>query len=265
MPCVVGELVPRSGSVFCRPLQRIISKMTVGSPNVLPDRDAHASPSDAQGRISHTVGVLQGDLVNIDVRNVVWHTHPVGKSDRAKQKEQKPLVFWFTGLSGSGKSTLAGLFEQYLYSNGFHSYLIDGDNVRHGLNRDLGFGDGDRVENIRRVGELGKLMVDAGLIVLAAFISPFARDRALVRHMLDAGEFVEVYLDAPLGICEMRDPKGLYRRARAGEIRHFTGIDSLYEPPLEAEIVLTTGVQSQEQSLQSLIAEAARYLNTKID
>lgn len=199
--------------------------------------------------------------MNSDVRNVVWHAHSVGKSDRAKQKEQKPLVFWFTGLSGSGKSTLAGLFERYLFSNGFHSYLIDGDNVRHGLNRDLGFGDGDRVENIRRVGELSKLMVDAGLIVLAAFISPFARDRALVRHMLNVGEFVEVYLDAPLGACEMRDPKGLYRRARAGEIKHFTGIDSPYEPPSEAEIVLATGRQTQEESLRALIIAAERFID----
>lgn len=176
-------------------------------------------------------------------RNLVWHPHQITRHDRARRNGQRPFVIWFTGLSGSGKSTLAGALEERLFAAGHHCYLLDGDNIRHGLNRDLGFGDADRVENIRRVGELCKILVDAGLIVIAGFISPFARDRAMVRHLLEPGEFVEVYLDTPLAVCERRDPKGLYRKARAGEIRHVTGIDSPYEPPEDAEVVLDTAAR----------------------
>ncbi len=175
--------------------------------------------------------------------NVVWHPHRITGSDRARLNGQRPFVVWFTGLSGSGKSTLAGALEERLFAAGLRSYLLDGDNLRHGLNRDLGFSDADRIENIRRVGELSKILVDAGLIVIAAFISPFARDRAMVRHLLEAGEFVEVHLNAPLAVCEQRDPKGIYRKARAGEVRHVTGIDSPYEAPDDAEIVLDTSVR----------------------
>lgn len=170
--------------------------------------------------------------------NIVWHAHAVDKESRAEQKGQKPLVIWFTGLSGAGKSTLAGALEQALAAQGKHTYLLDGDNVRHGLCGDLGFDDAARQENIRRVGEVAKLMVDAGLIVLTAFISPFRAERELVRNLLGADEFVEVFVDAPLAVCEERDPKGLYKKARAGEIKHFTGIDDPYETPLQPEIHL---------------------------
>ena len=149
--------------------------------------------------------------------NIVWHQHAVDKQSRAEQKGQKPLVIWFTGLSGAGKSTLAGALEQALAASGKHTYLLDGDNVRHGLCGDLGFDDAARQENIRRVGEVAKLMVDAGLIVLTAFISPFRAERELVRNLVGEGEFVEVFVDAPLAVCEERDPKGLYKKARAGE------------------------------------------------
>ncbi|MFQ2245377.1 adenylyl-sulfate kinase [Aeromonas enteropelogenes] len=170
--------------------------------------------------------------------NIVWHDHAVGKERRAELKGQKPLVIWFTGLSGAGKSTLAGALEQALAAAGKHTYLLDGDNVRHGLCGDLGFDDAARQENIRRVGEVAKLMVDAGLIVLTAFISPFRAERELVRNLLGEDEFVEVFVDAPLAVCEERDPKGLYKKARAGEIRNFTGIDSTYEAPEQPEIHL---------------------------
>ncbi|ABO91488.1 adenylylsulfate kinase [Aeromonas salmonicida subsp. salmonicida] len=170
--------------------------------------------------------------------NIVWHQHAVSKQSRSELKGQKPLVIWFTGLSGAGKSTLAGALEQALAVEGKHTYLLDGDNVRHGLCGDLGFDDAARQENIRRVGEVAKLMVDAGLIVLTAFISPFRAERELVRNLLGADEFVEVFVDAPLAVCEERDPKGLYKKARAGEIRNFTGIDSAYEAPKQPEIHL---------------------------
>ncbi|WP_421271833.1 adenylyl-sulfate kinase [Aeromonas taiwanensis] len=170
--------------------------------------------------------------------NIVWHDHAVDKQSRAEQKGQKPLVIWFTGLSGAGKSTLAGALEQALAAAGKHTYLLDGDNVRHGLCGDLGFDDAARQENIRRVGEVAKLMVDAGLIVLTAFISPFRAERDLVRNLVGEGEFVEVFVDAPLAVCEERDPKGLYKKARAGEITNFTGIDSAYEAPEQPEIHL---------------------------
>lgn len=147
-------------------------------------------------------------------------------------------MLWLTGLSGSGKSTLADAVEWRLYEMGFRTYLLDGDNVRHGLSGDLGFSDADRVENIRRIGETAKLMVHAGLIVLTAFISPFRADRQMVRDMLEPGEFIELYMDVPIEICEQRDPKGLYKKARAGEIKYFTGIDSAYEPPIDAELTI---------------------------
>jgi len=150
--------------------------------------------------------------------NVVWQSHKIGKAERSRSSGPKPCVLWFTGLSGSGKSTIADTLEVRLNEMGFLSYLLDGDNVRHGLNRDLGFSDADRVENIRRIAEVSKLFVDAGLIVLTAFISPFRADRDAARSIMGPGEFVEIYLDVPLSVCEARDPKGLYRKARAGEI-----------------------------------------------
>ena len=170
--------------------------------------------------------------------NVVWHDHPVTRESREQQHGHQGVVLWFTGLSGSGKSTVAGALEQALHRIGVSTYLLDGDNVRHGLCRDLGFSDDDRKENIRRVGEVAKLMVDAGLVVLTAFISPHRAERQMVRDLLDKGQFVEVFVDTPLSVCESRDPKGLYKKARAGELRNFTGIDSIYEAPEQPEIQL---------------------------
>jgi len=186
--------------------------------------------------------------------NVHWQAVDVHKASRAEQKRQKPVVLWFTGLSASGKSTIANLVEKKLHSVGKHTYLLDGDNVRHGLNKDLGFVDADRVENIRRVGEVAKLMVDAGLIVLTAFISPFRAERRMVREMLESHEFIEVFVDTPIEICEQRDPKGLYKKAREGEIKNFTGFDSPYEQPERADIHLDTGRISAEDAAEMIIA-----------
>jgi bifunctional enzyme CysN/CysC len=163
-------------------------------------------------------------------------------------------LLWFTGLSGAGKSTIANLVEKQLYSMGRHSFLLDGDNIRHGLNRDLGFTDADRVENIRRVGEVGKLMTDAGLIVLTAFISPFRAERDMVRAMLPAGQFVEIHIDTPLSVTESRDVKGLYKKARTGQLKNFTGIDSPYEPPTSPEIHVDTTRLSPEQAADLIVA-----------
>ncbi|MEZ5983694.1 MAG: adenylyl-sulfate kinase [Parvularculaceae bacterium] len=173
-------------------------------------------------------------------QNVHWQDLDIDKSSRAALKHQKPCVLWFTGLSGSGKSTVANLVEKRLHDLGRHTYILDGDNVRHGLNRDLGFTDEDRVENIRRVGETATLMVDAGLIVLVSFISPFASERRMARELVEDGEFLEVYISTPLNVCETRDVKGLYAKARRGEIKHFTGIDSAYEAPQNAELTIDT-------------------------
>ncbi len=186
--------------------------------------------------------------------NVFWHEHRVSKQARANQKSQKPCVLWFTGLSGSGKSTISNALEARLFALGHHSYLLDGDNVRHGLNKDLGFTDADREENIRRIGETAKLFVDAGLIVLTAFISPFRSDRAMVRNLVADDEFVEIFVDTPLEVCEARDPKGSYARARRGMIKNFTGIDSPYEPPREPEITLHTERDSVEECVEKIVA-----------
>jgi len=168
--------------------------------------------------------------------NIVWHDHRLSKEERAKMKHQKPCILWFTGLSGSGKSTIANAVEAKLFEMGRHTYLLDGDNIRRRLNKDLGFSDEDRIENIRRIGEVARLFVDSGLIVLTAFISPFQKDRDQVREMMEDGEFIEIFVDVPLEVCEQRDPKGLYKKARAGEITDFTGISSPYEPPVKPEI-----------------------------
>jgi len=186
--------------------------------------------------------------------NVVWHSHPVNQQDRADQKSQTPLVIWFTGLSASGKSTIAGALEQILTQQGYHTYLLDGDNIRHGLCGDLGFSDADRSENIRRVGEVAKLMTDAGLIALAAFISPFESDRNLVRDILPQGQFVEVFVDASLDVCRERDPKQLYAKADRGEIRCFTGIDSPYEAPRNPEVRIYADRLSVAEAVNQLLA-----------
>jgi len=172
--------------------------------------------------------------------DIVWHNASVTFEDRIKLKNQKPVVLWFTGLSGSGKSTVANEVEVKLLQLSKHSYLLDGDNVRHGLNKDLGFSDADRVENIRRIGEVAKLFVDSGTIVLTAFISPFISDRKQARDLLAEDQFLEVFIDTPIDVCEQRDPKRLYKKARKGEIKNFTGIDSVYEAPENPEIHVKT-------------------------
>ena len=186
---------------------------------------------------------------------VIWHQTHITKDDRAKQKNQVPKCIWLTGLSGSGKSTLANALEVALTQQGKHTYLLDGDNVRHGLNKNLGMSDEDRTENIRRVSEVAKLMVDAGLVVITAFISPFRADRDAARALFEDGEFVEVFADAPLEECEKRDPKGLYKKARAGEIKEFTGIDSPYEAPANAEVVINTAEHDIGECVRQLIAK----------
>jgi bifunctional enzyme CysN/CysC len=177
----------------------------------------------------------------------------VTREAHAAQKNQRPHLLWFTGLSGAGKSTIANLVEKRLLALGAHSFLLDGDNVRHGLNRDLGFTDADRVENIRRVGEVARLMTDAGLIVLTAFISPFRAERDMVRAMLPPGEFIEVHIDTPLDVAESRDVKGLYAKARAGRLANFTGIDSPYEAPLDPEIRVNTIDMTPEQAAEAIV------------
>ena len=186
--------------------------------------------------------------------NIVWHDHKITRAERSVNKNQKPCLLWFTGLSGSGKSTIANALDVALHKRGYHTFLLDGDNVRHGLCSDLGFSDDDREENIRRVGEVCKLFADAGLIVMSAFISPFTSDRRMVRKLFPAGEFIEVFMDTPLETCEERDPKGLYRKARSGEIKHFTGIDSPYEIPSHPELRLDTSTMSVEACVDTLIA-----------
>ncbi len=190
--------------------------------------------------------------------NIVWHDHQLNKEERSAMKAQKPCILWFTGLSGSGKSTIANAVEVRLANLKKHTYLLDGDNVRYGLNKDLGFTDTDRVENIRRIGEVSNLFADAGIIVLSAFISPFREDREIVRTLANEGEFIEVFIDTPLEVCEQRDPKGLYVKARKGEIPHFTGISSPYEVPEKAEIHIE-GELSIEESADIIV----NYLHDK--
>ncbi|BBE71645.1 sulfate adenylyltransferase subunit CysN [Oharaeibacter diazotrophicus] len=200
-----------------------------------------------------TVGAGMVDFGLRRATNVHWQALDVTKASRAEAKLQKPVILWFTGLSGAGKSTVANLVEKRLHSIGRHTYTLDGDNVRHGLNKDLGFTDADRVENIRRVAEAAKLFVDAGLIVLVSFISPFRSERRMARELVEAGEFVEVYVDTPLAVAETRDPKGLYRKAREGKIKNFTGIDSPYEAPENAELVLDTTTRPAEELAEQVV------------
>ena len=191
--------------------------------------------------------------------HIVWHHHHVTKEERIARLKQRPCILWFTGLSGSGKSTIANAVEGLLFERGHMTYLLDGDNIRHGLNGDLGFDDAARIENIRRIGEVSKLFVDAGMIVLSAFISPFCEDRDRVRALVGEGEFLEVFVDTPLAVCESRDPKGLYKKARAGEIPHFTGIDSPYEAPDAPEIHIKTDSCDVKACAEAVVA----YLETK--
>jgi bifunctional enzyme CysN/CysC len=211
-----------------------------------------------------TVGAGMIDFALRRASNVHWQALDVDKASRAAQKDQKPAVVWFTGLSGSGKSTIANLVEKRLSSLGKHTYILDGDNVRHGLNRDLGFTEEDRVENIRRVGEVAKLMVDAGLIVLVSFISPFAAERRMVRELLGEGEFLEIFVDTPFEECAKRDPKGLYAKALRGEMKNFTGVDSPYEAPDDPELHLKTVGRTTEElasEVEKLLVEHGIIFN----
>jgi bifunctional enzyme CysN/CysC len=187
-------------------------------------------------------------------QNIHWQAININKQAHAAIKGQRPFILWFTGLSGSGKSTIANLVEKKLYSLGKHTYLLDGDNVRHGLNKDLGFTDADRVENIRRIAEVAKLMVDSGQIVLVSFISPFCSERRMARELVEQGEFFEIFIDTPIQVAEQRDPKGLYKKMRRGELKNFTGIDSPYETPEHAEVRIDTTVQTPEQAVEQIVS-----------
>ncbi len=203
----------------------------------------------------HPTSNIQHPTLN----NIVWHKTHLNQEARSKLKNQKPCIVWFTGLSGSGKSTIANALEAKLYQLNHHTYLLDGDNIRHGLNRDLGFDEASRVENIRRIGEVAKLFVDSGVIVLTAFISPFVSDRAIVRSLVEEGEFIEVFIDTPIEVCQQRDPKGLYQKALSGEIKNFTGIDSPYEAPKKPEIHLKTDTITVDEGVNQIV----EYLKTK--
>jgi len=192
------------------------------------------------------------------INDVHWQTVDVDKLARSEAKGQRPCVLWLTGLSGAGKSTIANLVERQLHAAGCHTYLLDGDNLRHGLNQDLGFTAADRVENIRRTAEVAKLMVDAGLVVIVALISPFAHEREMARSLVEEGEFVEIFVDAPIEVAEQRDPKGLYKKARRGELRNFTGIDAPYERPEAPDLRLDTATLSPEQAADAILALLAR-------
>ena len=200
-----------------------------------------------------TIGVGMIDHALRRSSNISWHKMSINKKTRSELNSQKPCVVWFTGLSGSGKSTIANILEQKLHTIGKRTYLLDGDNVRHGLNKDLGFTDADRVENIRRVAEVSKLMVDAGLITLVSFISPFKSERQMARDLLSSDEFFEIFINTSLEECEKRDPKGLYKKARAGELKNFTGIDSLYEEPENPDLILDTASSNAEELTDQII------------
>ena len=186
-------------------------------------------------------------------QNTRWHEPTIKRQHREELNEHKGKILWFTGLSGAGKSTLAHALEEKLHDYGTRTYVLDGDNVRKGLCKDLGFSEQDRIENIRRIGEMSKIMMDAGLIVMTAFISPFRKDRRIVRELVDEGDFVEIFCDTPLNVCESRDIKGLYKKARAGEIPEFTGISSPYETPKQAELIVDTGNSTVEECVDEII------------
>jgi len=196
---------------------------------------------------------MTSDSSTITNENTTWQSQTVTRADRELLNEHKSAILWFTGLSGSGKSTLSNAVEAYLHQQGARTFVLDGDNIRQGLCNDLGFSDEGRKENIRRIGEVSKLMMDAGVITLTAFISPFRRDRRIVRDITNEGDFIEILCNATLEVCEKRDPKGLYKKARAGEIQDFTGISSPYEVPEHPEIIVETGTQTVEESVTQVI------------
>jgi bifunctional enzyme CysN/CysC len=236
----------------------------IGVGNISLDRDIPFDTFDANREMGgfilidpDTNETAGAGLINFALRrahNVHWQALEISRDAHASLKGHKPAILWFTGLSGAGKSTIANLVEKKLHSLGRHTMLLDGDNVRHGLNRDLGFTEADRIENIRRVAEISKLMADAGLIVLVAFISPFRQEREMARNLAQAGEFFEVFVDVPLALAEQRDPKGLYRKARAGQLKNFTGIDSPYEPPLTPEIRIDAASMSAADAAEAIAA-----------
>ncbi|AOJ86322.1 adenylyltransferase [Burkholderia sp. MSMB0856] len=247
---------------------RTLALNEIGVCNLSFDRPVAFDPYD---RNRHTGGFIVIDRFTNDTvgagmlhfalrraHNVHWQAVDVDRDARATQKSQTPRIVWLTGLSGAGKSTIANLVEQRLHALGNHTYLLDGDNVRHGLNRDLGFTEADRVENIRRVAEVARLMLDAGLITLVSFISPFRAERDMARALVGADEFVEVFVDTPLAVAEERDPKGLYKKARKGELKHFTGIDSPYEPPAQPELRIDTVAESPQAAADRIVAYLLR-------
>ncbi|HMN47187.1 MAG TPA: adenylyl-sulfate kinase, partial [Povalibacter sp.] len=264
---VTGSITTPKYKVNVNTLEHLAAKQLemneIGVCNLSLDRpvafDAYADNREMGGFIlidkltNDTVGAGLLSFALRRAENIHWQALDVNKTARASIKGQRACVLWFTGLSGAGKSTVANLVEKRLHALGRHTYTLDGDNVRHGLNKDLGFTDADRVENIRRVAEVSKLMVDAGLIVLVSFISPFRSERRLAREMLQSGEFFEVFVDTPIEEAERRDPKGLYKKARRGELANFTGIDSPYEPPEHAEIHLRTALFSPEQAAEEIL------------
>ncbi|WP_257009152.1 adenylyl-sulfate kinase [Bacillus sp. 7884-1] len=191
--------------------------------------------------------------------NITWHDPSITKKDRREQNGHKSFILWFTGLSGSGKSTLANEIAKRLFDRKIRNYILDGDNIRFGLNKDLGFSKEDRQENIRRIGEVSKLFVDSGQVVLAAFISPFQRDRDQVRQLVEKNEFIEVFVNCPLDVCEKRDPKGLYQKLREGKIKEFSGVDSVYEEPVNPELIIDTN----KYSIQECVALVIKYLEEK--
>ncbi|VWD37187.1 adenylylsulfate kinase [Burkholderia lata] len=247
---------------------RTLALNEIGVCNLSFDRPVAFDPYD---RNRHTGGFIVIDRFTNDTvgagmlhfalrraHNVHWQAVDVDRAARAAQKAQTPRIVWLTGLSGAGKSTIANLVEKRLHALGKHTYLLDGDNVRHGLNRDLGFTEADRVENIRRVAEVARLMLDAGLITLVSFISPFRAERDMARALVGPDEFVEVFVDTPLAVAEERDPKGLYRKARRGELKHFTGIDSPYEPPAQPELRVDTVAEAPEEAADRIVAYLLR-------
>ena len=243
---------------------RTLELNAIGVANVSTDRPLVFTPYAENRTLGGFVlidkitnATVAAGMLNFSLRraqNVHWQAHDVGRDHHAGLKNQRPAVLWLTGLSGAGKSTIANLIEKKLARMNRHTFLLDGDNVRHGLNKDLGFTDADRVENIRRVGEVAKLMTDAGLIVVTAFISPFRAEREMVRRMMAPGEFIEVHIDTPLAQAEARDVKGLYAKARAGQLKNFTGIDSPYEPPEDPEIRIDTTAMSAEEAADAIVA-----------